>query len=930
VLKDLLKKHTFSCFISILILYLAISTLHADDFGSLWGKVSNSEGIPVAQAQIQIEGTSNDSRITVGSDASGYFRIPGLHSGQYKIHILSSGHHPLEDHILHLLPSETLFIRAHLAREGTQEQSVIDILYLDYSNNIQQTLIDENQLRDTPSAHNVWALVENQDLSATTNRIDIGGLWGNIPALFSARGSVSWTQTTYLLNGFDVTDPYSTGQPLFYPDFYAMRYSQLYNGAHPPFAVSPGGYFNLITQRGTPSFHGGVSAFYIHNTLQGSNITPQLQDEGLDAAHEFDYFIDGNFHLSGPLIDNKLSFFLSVSANDLSRKMAEFDELDKSRVLSGLISLHYNFPGSELQFLWTGQKVDYASYGADRKIPFDVTSDRNDQFNILQAIWSTRIKDNHYLKAGLNYTDGNIKSRFQESAEGPHNLTLFQEIPAGIAPLAFEDSRKTLAFLLKGESFLGEHLKARHRFLYGFQFQYARASSQKTIAEDLHLHFFEDKALEVIQYNTPTEHQESGLSLNFYLQDTLTLSNFLSLYVGVNFDYSRGWIPGQVASLSGEESKIQWFNMSPRIGIVIPLSPSKKAALKLSFARYYFRLPLSYITYGNGNALGGLVYEWKDRNQDNQFQENERGILLRREGPLFAKIDPELKRPYTNEFSIVYSVVFNSNWSFSIGGFYRGTRNQIKTLNIGVPFSKYDPEYILDLGDDYILHTPDDQIFTVFDQKRDTLGNDFFLLSNVSADKRTTHYYGLDITLVKRFSTKFAFFFSLTATLAEGTTNPGNTVFENDDGVVGSLYNNPNTLINATGRVRFDRAYTSRLGITYSAPHDIKLGCIIKYYDGHPFSRKLIVDGFNQGPFYIQTHTRGSVRYEFNLNLDIRLEKTFRLGNGKFRFILDGFNMLNSNLSTKENEWTGPKFKDRYATEILSPRVFRLGVAYDF
>jgi len=35
---------------------------------------------------------------------------------------------------------------------------VIDILYLDYSNNIQQTLIDENQLRDTPSAHNVWAL----------------------------------------------------------------------------------------------------------------------------------------------------------------------------------------------------------------------------------------------------------------------------------------------------------------------------------------------------------------------------------------------------------------------------------------------------------------------------------------------------------------------------------------------------------------------------------------------------------------------------------------------------------------------------------------------------------------------------------------------------------------------------------------------------
>lgn len=930
MLKNRSKKTIISGLLYILIFCLTVSALYTDDSGSLWGKVTSPEGIPIARAQIRMGEISMASMRTVETDGSGYFHIPGLRSGQYTIHIQAPGHHPLEEHTLHLLPSETLFIKAVMAQEDTEVRSLVEVLYLDYSNNIQQTLIDQSQLRNTPSAHNVWALVENQDLSATTNRIDIGGLWGNIPALFSARGGVSWTQTSYLLNGFDVTDPYSTGQPLFYPDFYALSYSQLYNGAHPPFALSPGGYLNLITLRGTPTFHGGLSTFYIHNSLQSSNITPQLREEGIDAAHEFDYFIDGNIHLSGPLIDNKLSFFVSISANDLSRKMAEFEAFDKSRILSGLISLHYNFPGSELQFLWTGQKVTYASYGADRKIPFDVTSDRDDRFNILQAVWSTRIKNTHYLKAGVNYAEGNMESRYQEEADGPYGVTLFQEIPSGIAPLAFKDDRKTLAFLVRGESFLGRHFKVRHRIIYGLQLQYARASSQKAIAENLHLHFFEDKALEVVQYNTPTEHQESGLSLNFYLQDTLTLSNLLSLYVGVNCDYSRGWVPGQAASLSEEESKVQWFNISPRIGIIIPLSPSRKAALKLSFARYYFRLPLSYLTFGNGNALGGLVYDWKDRNGDRQFQEDEKGILLRREGPLYAQIDPELKRPYTNEFSIVYSVVFSANWSFSLGGFYRGTRNQIKTLNIGVPFSEYAPEYILDLGDDHIPHTPDDQIFTVFNQKRDTLGNDFFLLSNVAADKRTTHYFGLDINLVKRFGSKFTFFFSLTATLAEGTTNPGNTEFENDDGVVGSLYDNPNTLIKAKGRVRFDRAYTSRMGITYAAPHDIKLGFIIKYYDGQPFSRKLIVEGFNQGPFYIQAHTRGSVRYEFNLNLDIRLEKAFRLGRGKFRLILDGFNMLNSNLATRENEWTGPLFKDRYATEILSPRVFRLGVAYDF
>jgi hypothetical protein len=930
LLINLAKKVILTCCFGVLFFGFGGLPLQADDTGSLWGRVVDSEGIPVVKARIHIEGISNGVRATLETDDSGYFRIPGMRAGQYTIWMQASGYHSSKKSHLNLLPSETLFIKGLSARQTTQDESSLGILYLDYSSSTQQTLIDQNQLRNTPSAHNVWALVENQDLSATTNRMDIGGLWGNIPALFSARGSVSWTQTTYLLNGFDLTDPYSTGQPLFYPDFYALSYSQLYNGAHLPFAISPGGYLNLMTQRGTPDFHGGFSAFYIHSSLQGSNITSGLQDEGIEAAHEFDYFIDGNVHLSGPLIDNKLTFFVSISANDLSRKMAEFDELDKSHVLSGFVSFHYNLSGGELQFLWTGQKLDYASFGADRRVPFEVTSDRSDRFNALQAVWTTRIKGKHYLKAGLNYNEGNITSRFQEDAEGPHGLLLFEETPSGIAPMAFEDNRKTLTFLVKGESFLGEHLKANHRLLYGLQFQYARATSQKTIAENLHLHFFKDRALEIVEYNTPLEHQESGLSMNFYIQDSLTLANFLALNVGLNLDYSRGWIPGQEENSFGAESKIQWFNISPRIGIVIPLSPSKKAALKLSFARYYFRMPLSYLTFGNRNALGGLVYEWTDRNGDQHFQPKERGVLLRREGPFYTNVDPELKRPYTNELSIIYSVVFSSNWSFSLAGFYRRTQNLIKTLNTGVPITDYDREYILDLGDDYQPHTPDDQIFTVFNRKEESLGRDFFLLSNVSDDKRNSYYYGLDITVMKRFSTKLGFFFSLTATLAEGTTNPGNTEFENDDGVVGTLYDDPNTLINAKGRIRFDRAYTSRLGFTCTIPYDFKVGCVIKYYDGQPFSRKLIVEGFNQGPFAIQTHSRGSVRYEFNLNLDIRLEKAFSLGKGTFRVILDGFNMLNSHLATRESPWTGPEFKARYATEIMSPRVFRLGVAYDF
>jgi hypothetical protein len=732
-----------------------------------------------------------------------------------------------------------------------------------------------------------------------------------------------------------MTDPYRTGMPMFYPDFYALGYTQLSNANHPPYSLTPGGQFNLITHPEQSTFHGGISAFYTQRSLQASNITPELEEEGIFEAHTFDYLLDGNLFVTGPLVKNKLSFFASVTANDLSRDMAEFDEMDKSSLISGLLSLKYNFSQSYLRVLWAGQKLSYGSYGANRKVPFSSTSDRKDAYDVIQASWTGWLQNRHFFKLGFNYTYGHIQSDLQSDVAGPHGIEIFQRTPSGPAPLAYKDTRKTFAFLFRGDSMFANLFLGHHRFQYGLQVQKSQSVSEKTIQDNLHLHFYGEDPLEVVKFNTPLNHDEAALQINFYIQDTLTFSSLLSLYFGLNFDYSKGWIPGQASGsqpeeLALEESRVQWFSVSPRIGIIIPLTSSKQSALKLSFARYYFRLPLHYLTYGNPGALGGLAYEWNDRNKDNQFQENETGKLLRREGPLYSSIDPGLKRPYTDEYSIVFSSAFGADWYFTFGGFYRGTRDLVKTLNVGVPFSAYDSRYILDIGDDSIPKTEDDQIFVIYDQLSDTLGQDFFLLTNHADDPRVSHYFGVDLNLVKRFGPTFTFFLSMTATQAEGSTNPGNTEWQNDDGVIGTLFDNPNTLTNTKGRLRFDRAYTVRIGLSYRAPLGINLGCIAKYYDGQPFSRKIIIDHLNQGPFYIQAHSRGAVRYEFSLTLDLRIEKSFRIGASKLRLLLDGFNILNSGLATEENQWTGPEFKLRYATEIQSPRVFRLGLAYEF
>lgn len=929
--RSALKKHLIMLPVLVLTVgFLGTSQLQGAEHASLWGQIIDLFSNPLTQARIHVASVDQEFNRTLLSDSSGMFQITGLAPGLYTVKFELPGFKSTMTQEIYLEPSNTQYISAHMGQEKSEGSSYTKIVSLDFTHNIHQTVLNKQVTDGLPLAHNVWSMIENLDLSATTNRIDSGGLWSGIPALWGARGGTSWTQNTYMLNGMDVSDPFTTGMPLFYPDYYTINFTQSVNSGHPAQYLSPGGYFDMSTFTGTNSFHGGMSAFFIHNTLQSSNITPGLEEEGLFESHGFDYFIDGNAHVSGAILPDKINYFVSVSAFDLARDLADYSEIDKSSLISGQTNLQFRFSDSILRLFWTGQIISSPSFGAGRDVPFASTQDRKETYNVFQAIWDARVYDSHIFKLGISYTRGVINSNPQTETAGIYSSELFKGPLSGPAPQYGQDTRNNLTILCKGESLFPDLFNTRHKLQYGVQFKLLGASSQTEIKNNIHLHFLAGIPLEVIKYNSPVEHSEASRSFSFFLSDAITFRNFVTLYIGANLAFSQGW-QNNNGSENGDSSKrINWLNLAPRAGIIIPMNVNRTSALKISFGRYFNSFPLSYLTYGNPDALGGLVYSWHDRNTDLEFQSHETGDLLRREGQYYSAIDPDLLRPYTDEFAINYSASFGNGWSFFLGGWNRATRNLIRRLNSGVTFEDYLPLYYIDSGDDRIPHTYDDLLFTLYNQKKDSLGEDYYLLTNVEADTRTTSYFGLDLNLIKKFGSRFTFFFTFTAIQAEGSANPGNTAWQNDDSVIGTLFDNPNNLINSKGRLGFDRGYTGRLGMSYLAPWDIRLGLVIKYYDGQPFARKILIDGLNQGPIYIQAHPRGKARYEYNKTIDIRIEKQISIGSSKMRLIFDGFNILNRHWATAENEWTGPEFPLRFATEIQSPRVFRLGLSYEF
>jgi len=899
--------------LALVLLAAAPASVRADETAILQGRVFDAQHIPLSGAVVTVEGRAT---VSARSDADGAFALAGLAAGIYAVRVEAAARVPQRIPALTIEPAARLYVRFVLQAAGNPSLPGEAPLVVDESPLATQTTISAPQIENLPSAHSIWSLIENQDFVATTNRIDVGGLWETRPALFSARGATSWTQNVYQLNGMDVSDPYTTGRPLLVPDFFSLAATQMSNADHPAAAFHPGGLLTLIPRDGTPDFRGGFSGYYIDKSMSASNITPALLQEGISRSHTLNTLTEFNLHFSGPILGPALQFFASATKQYVNRNTADFDRDDTSLLYSGLVHVRYETPRSVFRLFWTGQKISDPEMGAGRFVPFASTIRRNDASDVLQITWETPPQETHRFRAGLGYSGLRASGEFQAGTQEPQIFNLFQAWAA--APRAGSDARLRYAGYFEGESVFGNILGADHLLEYGIRGSIENAASRLDVRDNLYLYMFNGAPAQVVFVDAPREERETGATLNLYARETLRFGR-LAVFFGANLGLSRANNPA---------ASVRWVNLAPHFGLDVPLSAEGRSRLRLSAARYYFTLPLSYLAYGNPDATGRRVHAWNDLNHDLAYQPGEEGPLLRREGPLYGGLDPAIKRPYTDELVAAWINDLGHKWVFTLSGFQRETRNLVATVNTGFTASDYTPTTIQDDGDDRIPGSPDDLSLTVYNQNPETLGRDFLLLSNPGG--RVSRYVGLDLTLFKRAGPNFLFYLALTATHAVATTNPGNTEYENDEGVLGSLYENPNAAISAKGRPRFDRAYTGRIGMSFKALFGTRIGAVVKYYDGQPFTRKIVVPGLNQGLFYIQAHPRGVARYEFNMTVDLRIEKDFTWKRVTLRIFLDGFNVFNQNLATSENEWTGPAFPLRNATEIQSPRVFRVGLNFEF
>src|SRR5207247_578971 len=207
------------------------------------------------------------------------------------------------------------------------------------------------------------------------------------------------------------------------------------------------------------------------------------------------------------------------------------------------------------------------------------------------------------------------------------------------------------------------------------------------------------------------------------------------------------------------------------------------------------------------------------------------GDLIARVGPgtggdpRFSAIDPGLKRPYMDEIVLGFESRPRPSTVFRLAAIARREQQLVGLLDVGAPASSYSLTYIPDPGVD-LASTADDQPLPVYNRLRASFGTDRYLLTNPADDRAT--YVGIDLTGQTTIK-HLILIAGGTAGRSEGLSgNRGFEAIENDHGIIGELFTDPNATTFAKGRLFTERGYTLKTAGVYRFPQDLRLGIVAR------------------------------------------------------------------------------------------------------
>jgi outer membrane receptor protein involved in Fe transport len=966
-----------TAFVLVLVALLAGSAYAQTTQGRLTGQVSDTQGAILPGVTVTATSPALIGVQSTVTQPDGKFLFPALPTGTYKLVFELSGFQKLTRENVQVVLGQTISIDAQLPLASlaetvtvTGESPVIDVTTTKVG-----TSLKGDALIAVPNSTDVWGALSEAP-GIRLQGFDVGGSHKSQQSGYESFGVQN--QARVISDGVDHTE--GVGGTGFYEDYFANEEVSVSALGSDVEMNSPGAAIVTTIKSGGNSFKGLEHFSYEPGSFVGSNGAPSdISARGYvcpangDGVQQCDnpnlLFWEGHADLGGPVMRDKLWFYGAYNQFHIDKQVSGV-----SQSVATDLGKFNNYTAKGTAKISKNNTVIGYFQGGRKQKPFRNLSTLVPATSILaQDSWSKMYKGEWQSvmsdRAFLNVNVGRFTLDWpmvpavdpRASAANIPAIYRADNSQTGSGWNAFSTFRSKpqlkaqMTYYLPGKA-------GSHDFKFGFEdiydsyhfgingqsgpYRLSYASKASPTADRIR---FIDTGLATDYNNGWTAGANIDQHYAVYAQDRWAPNNRLSLTAGFRWDYQDvGYKDatrapeicdkttalqvgdgGQIFPCNSTVAGASFFknnNVAARVGVSYGLTGDGKSVLKAFYGRYYNNLADGF---SSANPAGQRYaeYNFNDLNRNGKYDGvQELGTFRTRLGGADAPVNPNLKTPHTDEFSITGERQF---WQESS---IRGTYVR-KLQRDYVPFyftpivtawvgQLTVPKSAVVNGVNYSLLDVPDRLADATDTEYTNYpGGDF-------------NYDTVEVAFTKRFGTKFFFQTSgdmqwrdelRSADIPDwGSTSPLST----DPIGVG-----PQLSISATAPNRQKTTmYHAQMSGHYSFPHEIGVGMNYRFQSGFPYSLyipdgtvNLNVCNFNCAFFATnmdQTRSEG-----VNL-LNFRIDKAFPLGGArKATLMLDIYNLLNADPVTNFNLSVTSA---RTVIAVLDPRVFQMGFRFEF
>ncbi|MFQ5721478.1 MAG: TonB-dependent receptor domain-containing protein [Candidatus Aminicenantales bacterium] len=867
--------------------------------GIIKGTVTDTEGgfLPGSTVTLSGKKLMGGTRSVV-TDEEGKFRFPSLMPGEYEITVSLEGFQTAKRTRLKVSAGGTVIVDVTLEQATLEEavtvsaeSPVIDVQKSEVSTTIDSELMEVMPMR----------------------RFSFFDFVGTTPGVTSSSGthSANWqsalgsgsTQNTYYFEGVETTNPENGGSWLWANPDEIEEIDVIVSGAPAEYGNFQGMVVNLVSRTGSNTFSGSLNFYYRDDWLTGNN-TP---DEKFPFYR--DLYAEGSGTLGGYIIKDKLWFFL---AGQLMTDKSAGVGADPSY---GVADYHLNTQFIRLDWqINKNNKITFANdtnwylweAPPDAYTPYECVGSEHSWNPLPSLSWTRVFGQDTFIE--LKYTGWWVDPLYSEAADGDKITPYHYDAATGMASgnYSWWGEWRTGQHQIQGKitHFADDFLVGDHEFKIGVSYNHSWAHWKWGYCSGVW--YYDWAGYPYFAYfMQPEEYGGIVNRISAFLDDSWAVNDRLTLNLGLRYDRSRGGFPeynilDQFGNPTGEKTPanmdlIKWDTFSPRLGVVFQLTGDRKTVLRAGYGRYYGHM---LIREFYANAPSHTDRYWYEYN----WNTGEYDILYSHYDPLAnIGIDPHLKNPYSDQYSLGLEREIFPEFTLSLTGLYKKSKDAIATLNTGAVYE------VIDYYDEY-----GDQIIQAYNQTN-SYRNNFYLTTN-PGDYST--YKALIIAVKKRLSNNWQLNGSLT--LSQSRNYPKG-------------YEDKNELVNMYGVPgNYDREYQLKLSGTYIFPYGIIFSAYFSYIQGRPFNRTVRVP-LNQGPIVVAAEERGSKRYPNQTLLDLRAEKEFRVWKqARLKFMIDVWNIFNADYYSWVASTNAESSAYLAPSGYVLPRRAQLGIRFVF